>query len=66
MCQKAKVEALTQRRVGDLIAEADMSGIINAHVISNGRHGRTREITLSLPAQILGKAKEILHENLNL
>ena len=50
----------------DLIAEADMSGLINAHVISNGRHGRTREITLSLPAQILGKAKEILHENLNL
>lgn len=65
-CLKAKTETLTQRRVGDLIAEADMSGIINAHVISKGRHGRTREITLSLPAQILGKAKEILQESLNL
>ncbi len=65
-CLKAKTETLTQRRVGDLIAEADMSGLINAHVISKGRHGRTREITLSLPAQILGKAKEILQESLNL
>jgi len=64
LCAKNKMEMLTQRRIGDLIAQADMSGLINAHVISKGRHGRTREITLSIPKQILDKSREILKENL--
>jgi archaeal cell division control protein 6 len=63
---KTRTESLTQRRVGDLIAEADMAGVINAQVISKGRHGRTREILLSIPGQILGKAKESIRENLQL
>jgi cell division control protein 6 len=64
ICQKTKTELLTQRRIGDLIAEADMLGLINAKVISKGRHGRTREITLSLPVQVLEKTKLILKESL--
>ena len=64
LCQKSRTEILTQRRIGDLISEADMSGLINAHVISKGRHGRTREITLSIPQQVLQKSKQILQENL--
>ncbi len=47
LCRKIKVESLTQRRVGDLLSELDMLGIITARVISKGRYGRTREIQLS-------------------
>jgi len=66
LCTNSKTEALTQRRVSDLIAEADMLGLINASVVSKGRHGRTREINLSIPPQILDKSKIILQEALNL
>ncbi len=66
ICEKTKNEVLTQRRVGDILAEFDMLGIINARVLSKGRHGRTREIKLGLASGIKGKAKEILEKGLNL
>ncbi|MBM3234516.1 ORC1-type DNA replication protein [Candidatus Pacearchaeota archaeon] len=65
-CNKTRTEILTQRRVSDLIAEADMLGLINAKVISKGRHGRTREIRLSIPQQIIEKSKKIIKDSLNL
>jgi cell division control protein 6 len=57
---------LTQRRVSDIIAEIDMLGLINANVISKGRHGRTREIKLSIPLQLFDKIEAILIESLGL
>lgn len=63
-CKKAATEILTQRRVGDIIAEFDMLGIINAIVISKGRYGRTREIKLSVPQHLLPKIKTILSSSL--
>ncbi len=66
LCEKTSNEVLTQRRVGDIIAEFDMLGIINAIVISKGRYGRTREIKLSIPQQLMPKIKTILHSSLNL
>jgi len=44
-----KIDILTQRRVSDLISELDMLGILNAKVVSKGRYGRTREISLGVP-----------------
>ncbi len=64
LCLRYKTETLTQRRISDIIAEMDMLGLINARVISKGRHGRTREIKLSIPQKTLGKTKKILHEYL--
>ena len=60
------METLTQRRVGDIIAEFDMLGLINATVISKGRYGRTKEIKLSIPDNLLPKAKQILIDSLGL
>lgn len=62
VCGKSKNEILTQRRVSDILAEFDMLGIINTHVISKGRHGRMREIKLMLAPNIKEKAKEILEK----
>jgi len=66
LCAQAKLEVLTQRRVSDIIADFDMLGLINAMVISKGRHGRTREIKLSIPNNLLEKVEEILEESLGI
>lgn len=47
LCKKTGMDVLTQRRVADLISELDMLGLITARVISKGRQGRTREISIS-------------------
>ena len=63
-CAQTGLRPLTQRRVSDIIAELDMLGIINAKVISKGRYGRTREISMSVNDGILDKMKGILVEEL--
>jgi len=51
LCKFIDMDTLTQRRVTDLMSELDMLGIINAVVVSKGRYGRTKEISLSVPAK---------------
>jgi cell division control protein 6 len=51
LCKRVGVDQLTQRRVTDLISELDMLGIVNAVVVSKGRYGRSKEISLSVPAE---------------
>ena len=48
-----RIEKLTQRRVSDLINELDMLGIINARVVSRGRYGKTKIITLAVNYNIV-------------
>ncbi|HSU72930.1 MAG TPA: cell division control protein Cdc6, partial [Candidatus Binatia bacterium] len=66
ICEQTKLRPLTQRRVSDIIAEFDMLGLIQAKVISKGRYGRTREISLSLPAQNSPRMRQVLEEGLTL
>jgi len=66
LCLRQRCEVLTQRRVSDIIAEIDMLGLINAKVISKGRHGRTREIRLAIPENILNKVRTILSGSANM
>jgi archaeal cell division control protein 6 len=66
LCKKTNIEPLTQRRVSDILAEFDMLGLINARVISKGRQGRTREIKLAIPENLLVRSREILLDALNL
>jgi cell division control protein 6 len=51
VCAEINMDALTQRRVTDLISELDMLGVVNSVVVSKGRYGRTREISLSVPRE---------------
>ncbi len=48
ICQRFKINVLTQRRVGNIISELDMQGLINAKVVSLGRQGRTKYINLEM------------------
>lgn len=66
LCKKTKISNLTQRRISDIIAEFDMLGIINAKTISNGRYGRTREIRLDLPEELIEKIETNLFNSLGI
>ena len=48
ICRQSKIDPLTQRRMGHIISELDMQGLINAKVVSLGRQGRTRYISMAI------------------
>ena len=60
ICAKTGLKPLTQRRLSDIIGELDMFGIINAKVISKGRYGRTKKISVPMAEQIKEKIKKSL------
>ncbi|MBT3721422.1 AAA family ATPase [archaeon] len=66
VCKKIRSNVLTQRRISDILAEFDTLGIINAKIISKGRHGRTREISIALGENIKTKLKEIIEKSIKL
>ncbi|MBT8171650.1 ORC1-type DNA replication protein [Candidatus Bathyarchaeota archaeon] len=55
LCDQSGVGPLTQRRVSGLISELDMIGLLNARVISRGRHGRTKKIRLGIGRSLVRK-----------
>lgn len=66
ICKKVGYNVLTQRRISDILAEFDMLGIINAKIISKGRYGRTREVSVGLGSNIQTKIKEIIEKSIQL
>jgi cell division control protein 6 len=66
LCDKIGLTPLTQRSICSVISELDMLGIINAKVISKGRHGRMREIGLATSDSTNIKIKQLLEEGLDL
>ncbi|MGH9910238.1 MAG: cell division control protein Cdc6, partial [Nitrososphaerales archaeon] len=51
--KKIGLEPVTQRRVGMIISSLDTLGLISAPVISHGRYGRTKKITLAIQASVV-------------
>ena len=66
VCKKAQFNVLTQRRISDILAEFDMLGIINAKIISKGRYGRTREVSVALDEAMKIKLKELIEKSLQM
>lgn len=66
LCGKTGIRPLTQRRVSDIVSELDMLGIINAKVISKGRYGRTREISISTTDDLTPSVLQALAEELSI
>ncbi len=62
ICNKIGLTSLTQRRISDLLSELDMLGIINARVISKGRYGRTRSISIDLSTHVQDQIDSFLKE----
>jgi cell division control protein 6 len=55
LCDLSGLSSLTQRRVSGLISELDMIGLLNARVVSMGRHGRTKKIRLGIGRSLVRK-----------
>jgi archaeal cell division control protein 6 len=53
VCREEGTRALTQRRFSDMVSFLDVYGLVNARVISKGRYGKTRELSGSLPSQVV-------------
>jgi cell division control protein 6 len=55
ICSTDGLRPLAQRRFSDIISFLDLYGLINARVISKGRYGKTREISGSLPSEVVSR-----------
>jgi len=55
LCSRIGVRPLTSRAFGDLVAELDIYSLLRSRVLSKGRYGRARQITLDLPAELIEK-----------
>jgi len=62
-CGQVSLRPLTGRAFGDLVAELDMYSFIRSRVLSKGRYGRTREITLDLPGSLVSRLREAIMLN---
>jgi len=60
ICEQLGVSSLTQRRVSGLINELDVMGLLNSRVVSLGRYGRTKKISLGVPRKVVN---EVLSED---
>ncbi|MFH1420577.1 MAG: orc1/cdc6 family replication initiation protein [Candidatus Aenigmatarchaeota archaeon] len=65
ICAEVGYKELTQRRVSDLVGELDMLGIITAVVVSTGRYGRSRKISLAISGGILENVESVLKHQFN-
>jgi len=66
ICIEIGLKPLTSRRLLDILGEFDMLGLINTKVISKGRYGRTKEITLAIPSSSWDKNIDFLKNTLDL
>lgn len=57
VCESIGQSVLSQRRITGLIQELDMLGIIHARIKSYGRTGRTKEIELCIPKDLVNMLK---------
>ena len=53
ICRELGVGILTQRRLGTLVNELDVMGLLNAKVVSMGRYGRTKKIRLEISRTLI-------------
>jgi cell division control protein 6 len=65
-CERAGLRHMTGRAFGDLVAELDMYALVRSRVLSRGRYGRTREITLDLTEEVIEKLYAAVRMNFDL
>ncbi len=66
LCDRVALRPLTRRAFGDMLNELDMYSLLRSHVISRGRYGRKREITVDLPEELTARIQEEIKRNLEM
>ena len=64
LCGQVALRPLTRRAFGDMLNELDMYSLLRSHVISRGRYGRRREITVDLPEELTERIYDEIRQNL--
>ncbi len=62
-CQRAALRPLTGRAFGDLICELDIYSLLHSRIVSRGRYGRSREIVLDLPQEVIEELYGVIRLN---
>ena len=65
-CGKANLRPLAVRAFTDLLAELDLYSFLRTRVHSRGRFGRSREVLLELPEEMIGRLVETIRLNFEL
>jgi cell division control protein 6 len=65
-CEQTVIQPLTGRAFGDLLAELDVHSFIRSRVVSHGRRGRTREITLDVPEEMVDRINAMIRMDFEL
>lgn len=53
LSSRVGAETLTARRVSGILSELDMQGLISANVLSKGRYGRSKRVSLLVPPPLI-------------
>jgi len=64
LCRRFHTRPLTSRVFGDLIAELDLYSLLRSRIVSRGRYGRTREIILNLPGELVDRIYRVVLDNI--
>lgn len=65
-CARAGLKPLGGRAFGDLLSELDMYSFISCRVISRGRFGRSREMSVPLAEELVGRLYDVVCSRFNL
>ena len=65
-CSRISLRPLACRAFGDLLNELDMYGLLRTRPVSRGRYGRTRDISLDLPNDLVAKIEKAVLLNLDI
>jgi cell division control protein 6 len=60
------IPTLSLRRISDIIIELEVLGLINFKIVSKGRYGRTRFISIGLPKSLYSEVLDIIKKDLNI
>ncbi|MFW6286159.1 MAG: Cdc6/Cdc18 family protein [Nanoarchaeota archaeon] len=66
LAKKLNITTLSLRRISDIIIELDVLGLITFKILSKGRYGRTRFISIDLPKTLFKEVIDILKKDLNI
>jgi len=61
LCIQLRQEALTQRRMTQIVSELDQLGLVSTHIINLGRYGRSQKIKLTIP---IGTIKDAFKDDI--
>lgn len=58
LCKQVDQEALTQRRVTQMVSKLDMLGLVSTDLVNQGRYGRSQKIRIKVPLTTVKLALE--------